>query len=51
VAEAERRVRRALRQDLPEIVEKIHAGDDLSDEDRTHLLELAKQAIAPLRKE
>jgi F-type H+-transporting ATPase subunit alpha len=47
--EAERRVRRAVRADLPEIVERIHSGERLSEEDEERVLESASQAIGSLR--
>jgi F-type H+-transporting ATPase subunit alpha len=51
VGEAERRVGRALMDGLPEVVARIHAGDDLPDEAREQLLDSARQAIAGLQEE
>ena len=48
VAEAERRVREAIRETRPALCDKIHDGSELTDEDRTALLETAREAIEPL---
>ncbi|MFW6083908.1 MAG: F0F1 ATP synthase subunit alpha, partial [Gemmatimonadota bacterium] len=48
VPTAETRIRRAVREDLPDLCRRIEAGRRLSQEDRGRLLEVARAAIAAL---
>jgi F-type H+/Na+-transporting ATPase subunit alpha len=46
MAAAEMALRKASRAQLPELARRIAAGEELSDEDRTELLELADTVLA-----
>jgi F-type H+-transporting ATPase subunit alpha len=51
VPDAERAVRRAVAGQLSEIVDKIHDGSRLTDEDRQQILNTARQAVTSLTKD
>ncbi len=51
ISEAEAAVRALVGAQLKELTEKIEAGEALTRQDREHLLQLANEAIKPLRSE
>jgi F-type H+-transporting ATPase subunit alpha len=48
VAEAERAVRAAVREEMPSVVEQIQEGEELDDEARSRLLSLARTSVESL---
>lgn len=50
VAEAERAVRTAVREEVPSVAEQIREGEELDDEARSRLLDLARTAVESIIK-